>query len=87
VSAAINRLNCAWTLAGVPVLALPCASSGLPVGAQLVGPPSADWQVLDAGAAIQRGSDWHERRPPISAVTTAGAAEPAQAGRSDLSSQ
>ena len=40
-SRAINRLNCAWALARLPALTVPVTrgESGLPVGAQLVGPP------------------------------------------------
>jgi aspartyl-tRNA(Asn)/glutamyl-tRNA(Gln) amidotransferase subunit A len=65
VSRQINRLTAPWSLARLPALALPCGNDagGLPVGAQLVGPRDADWLLLDAGAAIQARSDWHERRP------------------------
>lgn len=67
VSRRINHLNAAWSLARLPALALPCGSDsdGLPVSAQLVGPPGGDWTLLDAGAAIQERTDWHQRRPPI----------------------
>jgi aspartyl-tRNA(Asn)/glutamyl-tRNA(Gln) amidotransferase subunit A len=65
VSRQINRLNCAWSLARLPALAIPCAADTLPVGAQLVGPHGSDWKLLEAGAAVQRLTDWHERRPPL----------------------
>lgn len=67
VSRRINHLNAAWSLARLPALALPCGSDGdgLPVSAQVVGPPGGDWTLLDVGAAIQERTDWHERRPPI----------------------
>ena len=65
VSAAINRTNSAWSLARLPALSLPAASAELPVGAQIVGPPGGDWRLLEAGEAIQRISDWHERCPPV----------------------
>jgi aspartyl-tRNA(Asn)/glutamyl-tRNA(Gln) amidotransferase subunit A len=62
LSRAINRCNAPWSLAHLPALTLPCASDGLPVGAQLVGPAGSDFELLDIGRAVQRRSDWHERR-------------------------
>jgi aspartyl-tRNA(Asn)/glutamyl-tRNA(Gln) amidotransferase subunit A len=80
VSRQINRLTAPWSLARLPALALPCGSDarGLPVSAQLVGPRGADWLLLDAGAAIQARTDWHERRPPMAA---ANGRQPAVAGQ------
>lgn len=46
-----------WNWTGFPVVALPAgigARSGLPVGVSLVGRPGADWDLLAAGAALQR---------------------------------
>jgi aspartyl-tRNA(Asn)/glutamyl-tRNA(Gln) amidotransferase subunit A len=67
LSARINRLNCAWSLARLPVVALPTAigASRLPVGVQLVGAPGSDWRLLDVAAALQERTDWHRQRPPI----------------------
>lgn len=52
-----------------PALALPCgySSGGLPLGMQLIGPPGGDARVLQAGHAFQQATDWHLRRPQLSA--------------------
>jgi aspartyl-tRNA(Asn)/glutamyl-tRNA(Gln) amidotransferase subunit A len=65
VSRGVNRNNAAWSLAGVPALALPCAPGpqGLPVGAQLVAPAGSDAALLTYGAVLQAGTDWHRARP------------------------
>jgi aspartyl-tRNA(Asn)/glutamyl-tRNA(Gln) amidotransferase subunit A len=63
---AICRLTGPFNLTGLPALALPCGftAGGLPVGLQLVGRPFAEADVLAAGHAYQRATDWHHRRPP-----------------------
>ena len=63
---AICRLSGPFNLTGLPALALPCGftSDGRPIGLQLVGPPFAEADVLAAGHAYQRATDWHLRRPP-----------------------
>ena len=46
-----------WNWTGFPVVALPSGlgrRSGLPTGVSLIGPPGADWDLLAAGAALQR---------------------------------
>ena len=46
-----------WDWTGFPVVALPSGvgrRSGLPIGVSLIGPPGADWDLLAAGAALQR---------------------------------
>ena len=52
---------------GLPALACPCGftSGGMPVGFQLVGRPFRDADLLDAGAAFQRATDFHAARPAI----------------------
>jgi aspartyl-tRNA(Asn)/glutamyl-tRNA(Gln) amidotransferase subunit A len=49
------RLTFPWSVAGAPVLALPCGSAelGLPASASLVGPPGADGLVLAAGRLLE----------------------------------
>jgi aspartyl-tRNA(Asn)/glutamyl-tRNA(Gln) amidotransferase subunit A len=48
-----------------PTLSLPCGfdGAGLPIGFQLVGPALGEAALPAAGAAFQRSSDWHRRRP------------------------
>jgi aspartyl-tRNA(Asn)/glutamyl-tRNA(Gln) amidotransferase subunit A len=50
-------------------LSLPAGLSadGLPIGMQLVGAPLADTQLLRLGHALQLITDWHRRRPDLSA--------------------
>ncbi len=62
---AVIPFNSPWSLAGLPVLSVPCGFvDGLPVGLALVGARHADETVLRAGHAFQRATDWHDRRPP-----------------------
>ena len=62
-----TRNTYAGALGGIPGLSLPCgfASDGLPVGVQL---EAAWWReplLLRIGAAYQRATDWHTRRPTL----------------------
>jgi amidase len=59
------RFTALWNFAGNPTLSLPCGfdGAGLPIGFQLVGPVLGEPTLLAAGAAFQRASDWHRRRP------------------------
>ena len=54
-------------LAGLPALSIPCgfASSGLPLGLQLIGKPLAESRLLAVGHAYQRETDWHRRVPDL----------------------
>lgn len=60
-----TRLNSPQNMAGVPALVLPCGFSrrGLPIGLQLIAGVGRDDVVLAVGAAYQRQTDWHLRRP------------------------
>lgn len=50
---------------GLPSLSLPCGFvEGLPVGLQLIGTPFGEAQLLCAGDAYQRSTDWHRLAPP-----------------------
>jgi aspartyl-tRNA(Asn)/glutamyl-tRNA(Gln) amidotransferase subunit A len=62
---AISRLTGPFNLTGLPALSVPCGFSadGLPIGLQLVGPPFGERELLAAGDAFQRLTDWHRRRP------------------------
>ena len=59
----IFTISC--NLAGLPGLVVPCGFTrgGLPVGLQLLGRPLDEATLLGAGAAYQRATDWHDRRP------------------------
>jgi amidase len=61
------RFTALWNFAGNPTLSLPCGfdSAGMPLGFQLVGPALGEAGLLAAGAAFQRATDWHRRRPPL----------------------
>lgn len=52
-------------LAGLPGLSIPCGfdRSGMPVGAQLIGPILGEIPVLNAGYAFQQATDFHKKRP------------------------
>jgi len=65
--------NSPWTLAGAPVASVPCGFvADLPAGLALVGRPFAEATVLRAAAALQRATDWHERRPERTAGVSEG---------------
>jgi aspartyl-tRNA(Asn)/glutamyl-tRNA(Gln) amidotransferase subunit A len=56
----------AGNLCGLPALALPdgFGENGLPTSFQLMGPPFSEALLTRVGAAYQRCTDWHTRRPP-----------------------
>ena len=58
-----------FNITGLPTLAIPTgfSSSGLPLSMQISGRPFDEATVLRAGHAYQRATDWHRRRPPLSA--------------------
>jgi aspartyl-tRNA(Asn)/glutamyl-tRNA(Gln) amidotransferase subunit A len=60
-----SRLTRPFNALGLPALTVPCGFStdGLPLGLQIVGRPFAEATVLRLGAAYQRVTDWHDRRP------------------------
>jgi Asp-tRNA(Asn)/Glu-tRNA(Gln) amidotransferase A subunit family amidase len=45
--------NTPWSVLGLPALSLPIPTKGLPVGAQLVGPPGSDADLLAIAAAVE----------------------------------
>ena len=51
---------------------LPCgfSTNGMPLGMQLIGPPTGDLRVLQAGHAFQSTTDWHRRRASLEAGET-----------------
>jgi aspartyl-tRNA(Asn)/glutamyl-tRNA(Gln) amidotransferase subunit A len=60
-------LTISANLAGIPGLSLPCGfdAAGLPIGMQLLGAPFSEAQLLRAGHAYQRATDWHLRSPAL----------------------
>lgn len=65
-SRGMSGLIPAGNLAGLPAVSLPCGfAGGLPVGISLVGRPFYENQLLAIGAAFQKQTDWHRRKPPV----------------------
>jgi amidase len=56
-----------WNMTGQPALSIPGppAGTGLPIGAQLVGPPEGEDILVSLGAQLERELDWPSRRPPL----------------------
>jgi aspartyl-tRNA(Asn)/glutamyl-tRNA(Gln) amidotransferase subunit A len=50
---------------GLPALSVPCGftSGGLPVGLMIAGPRFSEGRLLALGAAYERSTEWHKRRP------------------------
>ena len=57
------------SLAGVPALAVPCGfnAAGLPLSLQLMGRRFDEATLLRVGHAFEQATEWHHRRPPLSA--------------------
>ena len=64
---AIMQFTGVPSLTGLPSLAVPCGfdGDGLPVGMQLIGRPFDEATLFRAGAAFQRGTDFHRRSPDL----------------------
>jgi amidase len=54
-----------WNATGQPVLAVPAGftAAGLPIGAQLVGPPNDEGTLLSLAAQVEAERPWADRRP------------------------
>ena len=65
VLGALTRLTRPFNYLGLPTASLPAGfdDRGMPVGLQLVGAPWSEALLCTAGAAFQRETDWHLRRP------------------------
>lgn len=61
------RFTAPFNLSRNPTLSLPCgqAIGGPPPSLQLVGPHLGEALLVQAGAAYERATPWHEQRPPI----------------------
>jgi len=51
----------------MPGLSLPCGftTAGMPIGMLLNSRPFEEGLLMQIGAAYQRESDWHQRRPAL----------------------
>jgi aspartyl-tRNA(Asn)/glutamyl-tRNA(Gln) amidotransferase subunit A len=70
--AAFNRVSGstrAINYLGLPSASIPCGldSGGLPIGLMIQARPFAEARVLAVADAYQKLTDWHARKPPISA--------------------
>jgi amidase len=57
-----------WNVLGWPAISVPAGltSTGLPLGAQLLGPANAEPLLVALAAQLERTTRWHELRPPSS---------------------
>ena len=67
---ATTRNTSPFDVYGLPALSLPCGftSSGLPIGLQISGAPFAEPTVLALAHAYEQATEWHQRRPRLSAA-------------------
>jgi amidase len=65
--AAVYPFTAVWNMTGQPALSIPAppADDGLPVGAQLVGPPDREDRLLALAGQLERELGWPARRPPL----------------------
>lgn len=56
---------------GLPAISIPCGFTnlGLPIGLQIIGPPGGEPTVLALAHAYEQATQWHKRRPKITAST------------------
>ncbi|HLW46295.1 MAG TPA: amidase [bacterium] len=64
--AVMTRFSRLFNFVGAPALSVPCGfgAGGLPVGLQIAGRSMDDETVIAIGAAYERATPWHTRRPP-----------------------
>lgn len=62
----LTRFTLPFNAAGVPTISLPggFTHDGLPIGIQLAGPWLAEPELIRAGVAFQKETNFHLRRPP-----------------------
>ena len=65
--AAVYPFTSIWNMTGQPALSIPAPPTevGLPVGAQLIGPPDGEGRLLALAAQLERELGWPARRPPL----------------------
>jgi amidase len=67
ISSTLLKFTFPFNLARTPTISLPggFTDDGLPIGVQLIGPHLGEPTLIRAGAAFQRVTAHHTRRPPI----------------------
>ena len=65
--AKLQRYTCPFDMTGHPTITLPGGASadGLPIAFQLVAARLDEAMLVRAGAAFQRATSWHRRRPSL----------------------
>ena len=65
--AAAFPFTAVWNMTGQPAVSVPGppSSDGLPIGAQLIGPPDAEGRLLSLAAQLEAELDWPARRPQL----------------------
>jgi aspartyl-tRNA(Asn)/glutamyl-tRNA(Gln) amidotransferase subunit A len=60
-----------FNVLGIPAISLPCgfSKSGLPIGLMIAGPRFSEGKVLALAHAYEAATEWHKRKPPLSAST------------------
>jgi aspartyl-tRNA(Asn)/glutamyl-tRNA(Gln) amidotransferase subunit A len=67
-SRGLSGLIPAGNLAGLPAISLPCGfAAGMPIAISVVGRPFYENQLIAIGKVFQSHTDWHRRRPPVTA--------------------
>lgn len=56
---------------GIPAISIPCGftKAGMPIGLMIAGPHFTEGKVLALAYAYQQATDWHKRKPELSAST------------------
>ncbi len=65
--AAVYPFTGVWNMTGQPAISVPGspARDGLPIGAQLIGPPESEGRLLSLAAQLEGVLRWPDRRPPL----------------------
>ena len=65
--ALVHPFTAVWNATGQPAISVPGppSSEGLPIGAQLIGPPNSEPRLLSLASQLESELSWPERRPPL----------------------
>ncbi len=68
---------------GLPTITVPCgfSKSGMPIGLQISGANWREMDILALAHAYQKATEWHTRRPPLTADTKVPVLSKAAAGQ------